>query len=99
IVRFTKAHLAPIKAPHSAAPESTPYLVLGLRPESSDEEVKSAYRRLVRENHPDAMMARGVPEEVIHFANDKPAAINIAYETIEKARNRKLEFRSKTSDA
>ena len=44
------------------------------------------YRRLVRENHPDAMMSRGVPEEFIHLANDKVAAINIAYETIEKAR-------------
>ncbi|HXZ68378.1 MAG TPA: TerB family tellurite resistance protein [Alphaproteobacteria bacterium] len=86
IFGFTEAEFAPIKARHSFAPESTPYLVLGVKPESSDEEIKSAYRRLVRENHPDAMMARGVPEEFVHLANDKLAAINIAFETIERAR-------------
>ncbi|MFZ1991327.1 MAG: TerB family tellurite resistance protein [Alphaproteobacteria bacterium] len=86
IFGFTEADFAPIRARHSFAPESTPYLVLGVKPESSDEEIKAAYRRLVRENHPDAMMSRGVPEEFIHLANDKLAAINIAYETIEKAR-------------
>ena len=86
IFGFSEAEFAPIKARHSFQPEATPYLVLGVKPESSDEEIKAAYRRLVRENHPDAMMSRGVPEEFIHLANDKLAAINIAYETIEKAR-------------
>lgn len=86
IFGFSEAEFAPIKARHSFQPEATPYLVLGIKPESSDDEVKAAYRKLVRENHPDAMMSRGVPEEFIHLANDKLAAINIAYETIEKAR-------------
>lgn len=86
IFGFSEAEFAPIKARHSFQPEAMPYLVLGLKPEASEEEVKAAYRKLVRENHPDAMMARGVPEEFIHLANDKLAAINIAYEIIEKAR-------------
>jgi len=86
IFGFSEAEFAPIAARHSFVPEATPYLVLGVKPEASDEEIKAAYRRLVRENHPDAMLARGVPEELVHLANDKLAAINIAYETIEKMR-------------
>ena len=92
IFGFSDAEFAPIKARHSFQPEATPYLVLGIKPESSDEEIKAAYRKLVRENHPDTMMARGVPEEFIHLANDKLAAINIAFETIEAARNWKSEI-------
>ena len=42
----------------------------------------STYRRLVRENHPDSLMARGVPEEFVKLANDKLAAINTAYAKI-----------------
>jgi len=63
-----------------------PYLVLGITPEISDEDLKKAYRRLVRENHPDTLIARGVPEELVSIASDKLAAINVAYEKIVKAR-------------
>jgi DnaJ like chaperone protein len=53
---------------------------------ADDEELKQAYRRLVRENHPDSLMARGVPQEFIKLANDKLAAINNAYEKIRAER-------------
>ena len=54
---------------------------------SADEnELKQTYRRLVRENHPDSLMARGVPEEFVKLANDKLAAINTAYEKIQLER-------------
>lgn len=62
------------------------YTVLGLQPDISDTELKSHYRRLVRENHPDAMMARGVPPKFIDMANRKLAAINAAYEEIAQER-------------
>src|SRR5262249_52768485 len=55
-----------------------PYTILGVRPELSNEEIKAHYRRLVRENHPDALMAHGVPEEFIVVANRKIAALNAA---------------------
>lgn len=68
-------------------PESaTPYAVLGVTPAASNEEIKAAYRRLVKEHHPDAMIARGVPEEFIAIATDKVAAINGAYERIKELR-------------
>ena len=44
--------------------------------------VKHTYRMLVRENHPDSLIGRGVPEEFVRLATDKLAAINAAYEKI-----------------
>jgi DnaJ like chaperone protein len=41
----------------------------------------------VRENHPDKLVARGVPEEFVRMANDKLAAINGAYDKIRHERN------------
>jgi DnaJ like chaperone protein len=41
---------------------------------------------LVRENHPDKLIARGVPEEFIRLATDKLAVINGAYEKVGKER-------------
>jgi DnaJ like chaperone protein len=62
------------------------YTVLGLKRSNSDAEVRAQYRRLVRENHPDALMARGVPKEFVDMADRKLAAINAAYEEIERER-------------
>lgn len=63
-----------------------PYEIIGVDPKASDDEVKNAYRKLVRENHPDALMAKGMPEEFIEVANEKLAAINDAYDRIKKQR-------------
>ena len=64
-----------------------PYVVLGLTPDSSDEDVKRAYRRLVRQYHPDTMIAAGVPQEFAEIANSQIRAINAAYETISDERD------------
>ena len=63
-----------------------PYQLLSVTRESTNDEIKSAYRTLVRENHPDRLMAQGVPEEFIEVANAKLAGINAAYETVQKER-------------
>ena len=62
--------------------DANPYQVLGVPPTISDDDLKSAYRQLVRDNHPDRLVAQGMPEEFIAVANQKLAAINVAYDKV-----------------
>ena len=61
---------------------SDPYVILGISYEASEEEIRRTYRMLVKENHPDSLIGRGVPEEFVKLANDKLTAINGAYEKV-----------------
>ncbi len=69
--------------------EADPYEVLGMSRGDSNDEIKSAYRKLSRENHPDALMSKGLPQEFIDLATEKMAAINAAYDQVVKARGMK----------
>jgi DnaJ like chaperone protein len=59
-----------------------PYCVLGIEPTADAETVRQAWRALVREYHPDRMIARGVPEEAMKLAEKRPIQANWAYEEI-----------------
>jgi DnaJ like chaperone protein len=61
-----------------------PYVVLGLMPGADPAEVKRVYRSLVAEHHPDRLIAKGVPEELIDVATARMQAINQAYNKIIK---------------
>lgn len=76
-----------IRARHLREDGADPYLVLGLEPGVDDATLKRHYRRLVVEHHPDRMIARGVPAEFVDIANDRLAAINAAYEQIQRERS------------
>ena len=82
IFGFAPNEFRRIRASHFAPELTDPYVILGLSYAADNDELKQTYRRLVRENHPDSLMARGVPPEFIKLANDKLAAINGAYEKI-----------------
>ncbi len=71
---------------HAIGGEADPWRVLGLELGAPFEEVRAQYRRMAAENHPDRLIARGVPEEFLAIANRRLAAINAAYETIERSR-------------
>ena len=86
IFGFAPNEFRRIRASHFAPELTDPYVILGLSYAADDDELKQTYRRLVRENHPDSLMARGVPAEFIKLANDKLAAINSAYEKIRTER-------------
>ena len=64
----------------------TLYHELGVSKDASESAIKKAYRDLVRENHPDTLMAKGMPAEFVELANEKLAKINDAYDRIKKAR-------------
>lgn len=75
-----------VKANNLGVEGHDPYEVLGVSRDSGDDAIKSAYRKLVRENHPDHLVAQGMPQEFIDLANQKLATINGAYEAIRKQR-------------
>lgn len=62
--------------------ERDPYEVLGLEPTATLEEARKAWRKLVRDTHPDQMIARGVPQEAVKMAETRMAAINHAWDQI-----------------
>ncbi|MGH6871920.1 MAG: TerB family tellurite resistance protein [Rhizomicrobium sp.] len=75
-----------IRASHFAD-AADPYVILGVSYEANENEVRRSYRLLVKENHPDSLIGRGVPAEFVKLANDKLAAINTAYEKIRQERD------------
>ena len=56
--------------------------ILGVTPDMPMEEIRAAWRRQVRESHPDRMQARGVPAEAVKLAEKRIIDINRAWEEI-----------------
>jgi DnaJ like chaperone protein len=83
---FKQADWDRIRAVNVGPDQSDPYTILGVTRENDDATIKSTYRRLVREHHPDRLVAQGLPEEFISLANEKLATINEAYDRIRKER-------------
>lgn len=83
---ISESHFNYIKARHVGAHQRNPYEVLGVDPSIGNDELKVLYHKLVSDNHPDKLMARGVPKEFIAIATEKLATINESYHTIAKER-------------
>jgi DnaJ like chaperone protein len=81
---WDRARGASPRAPADDGPD--PYAVLGVSRKTTDEELRAAWKRLMRENHPDSLASRGVPPEFIARASDKVAAINAAWDRIKRER-------------
>lgn len=77
-----RAALSRLKAVHLGLGEDDPWRILGVDQAASIEQVKGAYRALARDHHPDVLMARGVPQDLVKIAEGRMAAINAAYERI-----------------
>lgn len=67
-------------------PDATPdpYSVLGVTPDTDIADIRKAWRALVRDSHPDRMIARGVPEEAVKLAEKRLIDINRAWEDINR---------------
>lgn len=86
IFGFSDADWRRIRAGHVGLDAGDPYAIMGLAPDAPNALIKQTYRRLVRENHPDLLIAQGLPEEFVMVANGKIATINDAYARIAKQR-------------
>ncbi|KEI72811.1 co-chaperone DjlA [Endozoicomonas elysicola] len=64
------------------------YDVLGVSESASDTEVKKAYRKLMSEHHPDKLVAKGLPEEMMEVAKEKTQEIQGAYDQVRAARKK-----------
>lgn len=78
-----------IQAPFKTSDAVDPYAVLGVDRSATDADIKTKYRTLIRENHPDMLIAKGMPQDFIDLATERMAAINAAYDQIEKERGLK----------
>jgi DnaJ like chaperone protein len=70
----------------TAAALDDAYKALGVTRDSSDAEVKRAWRKLMSQYHPDKLMGQGVPEDMIRMATEQAKEIQLAYDLIKKSR-------------
>jgi DnaJ like chaperone protein len=63
------------------------YAVLNVSNKASDAEIKRAYRRLLSQHHPDKLVSKGLPEEMMKIATDRTHEIRTAYEKIKEERD------------
>ena len=64
------------------------YEILGVSKQSSQDEIKKAYRKLMSENHPDKLAGRGLPESMRELAEERTREISHAYDVIKDARRK-----------
>jgi len=82
---INRAHFAGGQATFENALDDA-YKALGIDKNSTDEEIKRAYRKLMSQYHPDKLMGQGVPEEMIAVATEQAKEIQTAYDLIKKSR-------------
>lgn len=73
-------------APASRDQLKDAYAVLGVDAGVTDAEVKRAYKRLMNQHHPDKLVAKGLPEEMVKVATEKSQEIRAAYDLVRQAR-------------
>jgi DnaJ like chaperone protein len=75
-----------VKATHLGLAADDPYAVLGIAPDAPNEAVHAAWRAALSEAHPDRILARGLPAEYVEVAQAKAAAINAAFDAVNRER-------------
>jgi DnaJ like chaperone protein len=86
IFGFDEADFARIRESHLGPDAADPYNVLGVTREMDNAAIKAAYRRIVRDSHPDRLIAKGMPAEAVALGTARLASVNAAYDRICKER-------------
>ena len=83
---LNQSHFAGGQANTAAALDDA-YKALGVTKDSTDQEIKRAYRKLISQYHPDKLIGQGMPEDMIAMATEQVKEIQLAYDLIKKSRN------------
>ncbi len=83
---LNQSHFAGGQA-NAAAALNDAYKALGVTKDSTDQEIKRAYRKLMSQYHPDKLIGQGVPEDMIAMATEQAKEIQLAHDLIKKSRN------------
>ena len=73
-----------IKESRKSSDKLNPYIVLGCNPDDSLQNIRKKYLKLSKEHHPDLLISKGVPKEVIEESKKKMRSINSAWDQIQK---------------
>lgn len=82
---LNQSHFAAGQATSATALEDA-YKALGVSADSTDQEVKKAYRKLISQYHPDKLIGQGLPEDMIAVATEQAKEVQLAYDLIMKSR-------------
>ncbi len=86
---LNRSHFAGGQVTSVAALEDA-YKAIGVSKESSDQEVKYAYRKLMSQYHPDKLIGQGLPKDMIAVATEQAQEVQVAYDLITKNRKHEL---------
>ncbi len=87
IFGITQAQFNSILESRKSSDKLNPYIVLESKPEEDIQSIRKKYLRLSKEHHPDILMSKGVPQEVINESKKKMRAINSAWNQIQKLKS------------
>ena len=76
-----------IKESRKSSDKLNPYIVLESKPEDSLDTIRKRYLKLSKEHHPDLLMSKGVPQEVLDESKAKMRTVNSAWSKIQKLKN------------
>ena len=87
IFGLTQVQFNSIRESRKGSDKLNPYVVLESKPDDDMQTIRKNYLRLSKENHPDLLLSKGVPQEVIDESKNKMRAINSAWDQIQKIKS------------
>ena len=87
IFGLTQTQFNSIKESRKSSDKLNPYIVLECSPEEDLKSIRKKYLKLSKEHHPDILISKGVPEEVIQESKKKMRVINSAWNQVQKLKS------------